>query len=188
MSRRGFQFLLFSNCLKRVEVPLSHGVLIASLHDFDAGLVQFLSRQSSFFIKLLAALVHLLLRVERLFRLLCIRFRLLHFFRQSSGGCSCVSGLGLVKGSLVFLRGRAQIPIFENRQQLSLVHGTAALDQKLLHRSADLRNNCRLLPGKKNRLGLDDVLNRRLFYRRHLHAHGWRRIAFILGAGGQQQT
>src|ERR1700676_4513610 len=168
-------------------MPLGDGVLIAGLDDVYTRLIQFLSRQGPLLIKLLAALINLFLCVQCLFRLLRVGFRLLHFFRQSGRGCSFVSSLRLVEGSLILLGSRAQGAVLENRQQLSLVNWAAALDQKFLHGGADLRNDGRLLSGIQNGIAFNHMFNGRLFDRNHLHSYARFLVAFVLRAGGNQQ-
>ena len=161
--------------------------LVACLGHVDRGLVELLARQRALFEQLLAALVDLLLGIERFLRLLRVSLGLLNFFGKAGRCGRLVRGLGLIQCTLRILCGRAEVPIFEHCQQLALMHAAAALHQELCDRSADLGHNGRLLAGKQNRFRADRVFDRGFFHRRDLNRNFRFCIALIAGATGEKQ-
>ena len=147
-------------------MALREFVLIACIGQIDGRLIKLFSRKRSLTDQLLPAIEDLLLRIEGLLRSLGVELSFLYFLRKiGCGGCG-VCGFGLVICALIFLRGGGEVAVFENRQQLSLSHMTAAIHQKFLHRRADLRHDRRLRDREQDCIRRDLLLQRGLL---HLH-------------------
>ena len=154
------------------------------MREIHAGLIEFFARQRALIEKLLAALIDFLLRIQRLLGLLRVRLCLLDFFRQIGGGGRLVSRLGLIVSAFCVLRCGGEIAVLQHREQFSFAHRAAALHQKFLYWSADLRHDGGLLPREQNCLCVDNVLNLSFLYRDNLHGDCRFLVALVRRAAG----
>src|SRR4029077_17185918 len=138
-----------------------------------ACLVQFLSWQSSLLKEVLAAVVQLLLSIERLLGRFGIKFRLAHFFRKGGDGRACICRLGLRQAPFVFLLRCGQVTVLKYSQQLPGFNPAAAVHGETLHGCTDLGCDGGLLERKQDRLCADDFLQRSLSDFSDLDADHW---------------
>src|SRR5208337_5001011 len=95
------------------------------------GGIQVATRKSSLVEEVFARFVYLLLRLECRFGGGRIEFRFLDLLRKTGARCGCITRFRLLKFAFALFRGAAKIGVFENRQDLTLLHMAAALYIKL---------------------------------------------------------
>ena len=144
-------------------------VLAACLRQRNVRGIQIPTGDGSLVEEVLARVVDLLLRVEGSFGSRGIKLSLLNLLREAGARRGRIARFGLLKFALALLCGAGKVSVFEERQELTLLHVAAALHIELADGRADFGRDHGLLQRRNHGFGRNSQDDGAAYCRRNLH-------------------
>ena len=114
LSGSGFDGCLLAHGAQRSEMLIGQLCLGSCLNQCDRSLIQIFAREGALFEEIFAAVVELLLCVQRFVCRFGISFSFRQILGESSAGSCIVRSLGLIEGSFVVGECCRHVPVFQH--------------------------------------------------------------------------